>query len=89
VKFGTTDGPKADAPHEVSVVARDEEESEWRAQLVDHEVLVVPFAAVALLELVTRRMHHGERAARVNGFGHDGDGEHVDIVRVGSDIVPG
>jgi hypothetical protein len=34
-------------------------------------------------------VHDGESAARVNGFGNDGDGNHVDIVGVGSKRIGG
>jgi hypothetical protein len=37
-----------------------------------------------LLEFVARSVDDGEGPARVNRFGDDGDGNHEDIVEVGS-----
>jgi len=64
-------------------VSRDDEEPERWAQLVNVEVLVIAVTAVALLRVRRSRVHDGECAVRVNGFGFDGDGNHVDIVEVG------
>jgi hypothetical protein len=50
-------------------------------------MLVVAVTAVTLLEFVTRRVHDGEGAVRVDGLGDDVDGKHVDIVGVGSTRV--
>jgi hypothetical protein len=82
--FGFGDRAKSDAAHEVALVGARRERVPGRSQLVDVQVRVVTVAAVALLEFVTRRVQDRERATRVDGFGDDGDGNHVDIVGVGS-----
>ena len=70
-----TDRTKADAAHQLALMARDEEEPLGRTQLFEVEVTVVAVAAVALLKLVARRVDNGERAARVVDNDSDAESE--------------
>ena len=87
--LGIADRTQSHAAHEVALATCDQKETERRAEFVEAQVRIIAWAAIALLELVTGCVHHGERATRLNGFCSDDDGNHVDIVGAGSWIVPG